>query len=73
MMLAGAGNVELMLTLMQVAVEVMLQEFVAVTQMVPFALPEVTVIASVPCPAVIVQPVGTVHVYEEAPGTVAAV
>jgi hypothetical protein len=73
MMLAGAGNVELMLTLTQVAVEVMLQAFVAVTHMVPFVLPDVTVMVAVPCPEAIVQPVGTVHVYEEAPGTVAAV
>ena len=70
-MLAGAGNVELMFTLMQVAVDVMLHALVAVTQMVPFVFPEVTVIVAVPCPEAMVQPVGTVHVYEEAPGTAA--
>jgi len=47
------------------------QLFVAVTVIFPFwpELPEVTVMEMVPCPAVIVQPVGTVHVYEVAEGT----
>jgi hypothetical protein len=41
------------------------QELPAVTVILPFcpAAPVVTVIEMVPCPAVIVQPVGTVHVY----------
>ena len=41
------------------------QEFPAVTVMFPFcpAEPEVTVIAFVPAPEVIVHPVGTVQVY----------
>ena len=40
------------------------QEFVAVTLILPFwpIAPEVAVIETVPCPAVIFQPVGTVHV-----------
>jgi hypothetical protein len=38
------------------------QAFVAVTVTFPDVEPEVTVIDVVPCPAVIVAPVGTVHV-----------
>jgi hypothetical protein len=47
------------------------QELPAVTEMLPFwpAVPQVTVIAVVPCPAVIVHPVGTAHVYVVALGT----
>lgn len=62
----------LMLTAMQVDVEVMPQALLAVTQRLPPALPDVTTILSVPCPEVIVHPLGTVHVYDAAPGTVAA-
>lgn len=61
-MLEGAGKVELIFTLMHVAEEVMLQALVAVTQIAPLVLPEVTVIELVPCPAAMVQPVGTVQV-----------
>jgi hypothetical protein len=39
------------------------------THTFPEALPTVTVIDVVPCPEVIVQSLGTVHVYELAPGT----
>ena len=46
-------------------------EFPAVTLIFPFwpALPAVTDIDVVPAPALIVQPVGTVHVYVVAPVT----
>ena len=45
------------------------QPLAAVTEMLPAALPDVTVMDMVPCPAVMVHPAGTVHVYDEAPGT----
>ena len=48
LMLEGAGNVELIATLMQVAVEVMLQALVAVTHTVPLVVPDVTVMLFVP-------------------------
>ena len=41
----------------------------AVTDMLPAALPDVTVMEMVPWPAVIDHPAGTVHEYESAPGT----
>jgi hypothetical protein len=41
----------------------------AVTEMLPAALPDVTVMEMVPWPAVIDHPAGTVHEYEPAPGT----
>jgi hypothetical protein len=63
---------ELMLTATQVADEVMLQAFVAVTQTFPPPVPLVTTMLSVPCPEVIVHPVGTVQLYDMAPGTLAA-
>jgi hypothetical protein len=40
----GAGKVVVILTVWQEAVDVMLHEFVAVTQMLPFKVPEVTTI-----------------------------
>ena len=43
--------------------------FVAVTETFPDVEPNVTVALVVPCPAVIVAPAGTVHVYEVAPAT----
>jgi hypothetical protein len=45
------------------------QPLAAVTDMLPAALPDVTVTDMVPWPAVIDHPAGTVHVYEPAPGT----
>jgi hypothetical protein len=41
------------------APEVTPQLLVAVTQMLPPTVPDVTIIAFVPCPEVIVHPVGT--------------
>lgn len=41
----------------------------ATTDTCPELFPKVTVMEFVPCPAVIVAPPGTVHVYELAPGT----
>ena len=41
----------------------------AVTEIFPAVAPNVTVALVVPCPAVIVAPAGTVHVYDVAPGT----
>ena len=41
----------------------------AVTQIFPDVLPNVTVIDVLPCPAVMTDPVGAVHVYEVAPLT----
>jgi hypothetical protein len=52
----------LMLAVIQVAEEVMLQELVAVTQMLPPPVPLVTVMEEVVCPEVITHPDGTVHV-----------
>jgi hypothetical protein len=47
------------------------QELLAVTFILPFwpVFPVFTVIVSVPCPLVMLQPVGTVHVYVVALGT----
>jgi hypothetical protein len=67
--LAGAVKVLVMLTEKQDAVEVMPQALVAVTQMFPLAVPAVATILVLPCPEVMVHPVGTVHVYETAPFT----
>ena len=49
------------------------QVFPAVTVTFPFcpSVPVVTVILVVPCPPVIVHPIGTVHVYIVAPNTAA--
>ena len=41
----------------------------ALTHTLPAVAPAVTVILVVPWPAVMVQPAGTVHWYEEAPAT----
>ena len=43
--------------------------FVAVTVTFPDVEPNVIVALVVPCPAVIVDPAGAVHVYDVAPGT----
>ena len=53
--------------------ELVPQLFVAVTLILPFwpVLPDVTVIEFVPTPPVIVHPVGTVQVYDEAFATAA--
>ena len=45
------------------------QALPAVTHTVPEAAPKVTVANLVPCPDVIVAPIGTVHVYTEVEGT----
>ena len=49
--------------------ELLPQTFTADTQMLPPTEPEVTVIVFEPCPEVIVQPVGVLHVYDTAPFT----
>lgn len=49
--------------------ELLPQVFEAPTQMVPVFEPNVTEMLVVPCPELIVEPDGTVHVYEVAPGT----
>ena len=51
----------LMLIEKQDETEVVPQELVAVTQIEPPAVPEVTLIAVVPCPELMVHPVGTTH------------
>jgi hypothetical protein len=56
-------------TLKQDGAEMIAQEFVAVTHILPLAAPEVATMLVVPCPAVMVHPVGTVHVYAVAPET----
>jgi hypothetical protein len=49
--------------------ELLKQVLESVTQMLPPADPTVTVMEVVPCPEVIVHPVGTVQLYERAPLT----
>jgi hypothetical protein len=53
----------------QEGAELMPHEFCAVTQTLPLLLPAVAMMEVVPCPLFIVQPVGTVHVYDVAPVT----
>ena len=53
----------------KVAVGLLPQEFPAETETRPAAAPGVTVIVVVPCPAVMVQPAGTVQLYVVAPAT----
>jgi hypothetical protein len=57
----GAVKDVMMLTAVQVAVEVTLHELVAVTQILPLPVPEVTVMVLPPCPPVMVHPEGTVQ------------
>ena len=70
LMVTSATTVPVTLTLSVLAALVP-QEFPAVTEIVPFwpVVPDVTVILVVPLPPVIVQPVGTVQVYVDAPVT----
>jgi hypothetical protein len=58
-----------MLTGIQEEEDVTPQKLVAVTQMLPPPVPEVTVSRLEPCPPVMIHPEGTVHVYDEAPVT----
>lgn len=67
----GCAGVPGLTVTAKVLVSLVPQALDAVTVIFPFcpALPEVTVIAFVPAPEVIVHPVGTVQVYEVAFGT----
>jgi hypothetical protein len=60
-------------TVVQVLAEEMEQALVAFTQTLPPAVPAFTIMTDVPCPLAMVHPVGTVQVYDVAPGTAAAV
>ena len=64
----GVAGVPGLTTTANVCAVLVPQEFVAVTVIFPFcpALPAVTMIEFVPAPPVIVHPVGTVQLYEEA-------
>jgi hypothetical protein len=66
----GAVIVLLMVTSVHDCEEIVPHEFCAVTQILPALLPEVTLMEAVPCPLLMVQPVGTVQLYCTAPGTV---
>jgi hypothetical protein len=68
-MVPGAATEELDDTLRHEGADVLLQVFVAVTQTLPLPEPAVTLILSVPCPELMIQPVGSVHVYNVAPAT----
>jgi hypothetical protein len=58
----GAGTDVAIATVRQLAEEFTPQTLVAVTQMLPPLVPDVTMIVFEPCPDVIVHPVGTVQV-----------
>jgi hypothetical protein len=59
---AGAGEVVTILTGIQVFEDMMPHELVAVTQILPPEVPDVTIILVLPWPEVMLHPVGTVQV-----------
>jgi hypothetical protein len=60
-MVPGAASELETVTEVHEAVEVSPQELSAVTQMLPLALPAITLTVVVPCPEVIIHPVGNVQ------------